>query len=79
MLIHLLIFIIFDTSMVSKHPKWKVNHFLSRLRHFENAHSLQSHLETHLDRYKAQYGVLLFLYSVILTKVRFIQEKTWEF
>ena len=42
-----------------------------RLRDFENAHSLQSHLETHLDRYKAQYGVLLFLYSVILTKVRF--------
>lgn len=51
-------------------------HSSVRLRDFENAHSLQSHLETHLDRYKAQYGVLLFLYSVILTKgVRKVREE----
>ncbi|XP_045604186.1 ubiquitin carboxyl-terminal hydrolase MINDY-3-like isoform X2 [Procambarus clarkii] len=47
-----------------------------RLRQFESAHSLQNHLETHLDKYKAQYGVLLFLYSVILTKgVRTVNEE----
>ncbi|XP_064077855.1 ubiquitin carboxyl-terminal hydrolase MINDY-3-like [Macrobrachium nipponense] len=43
-------------------------HSSVRLRQFESAHTLQTHLETHLDKYKAQYGVLLFLYSVILTK-----------
>lgn len=35
---------------------------------------MQNHLETHLDKYKAQYGVLLFLYSVILTKVMYCNE-----
>ncbi|XP_071527480.1 ubiquitin carboxyl-terminal hydrolase MINDY-3 homolog isoform X2 [Panulirus ornatus] len=39
-----------------------------RLRQFESVHSLQNHLETHLDKYKARYGVLLFLYSIVLTK-----------
>lgn len=42
-----------------------------RLRQFDNGHSLQNHLESHLHRYKSQYGVLLFLYSVILTKVQY--------
>lgn len=44
-----------------------------RLRQFESAHSLQNYLETHLDKYKAQYGVLLFLYSVLLTKVQLFE------
>ncbi|XP_042878766.1 ubiquitin carboxyl-terminal hydrolase MINDY-3 homolog [Penaeus japonicus] len=51
-------------------------HSSVRLRQFESAHSLQNYLETHLDKYKAQYGVLLFLYSVLLTKgVKAVREE----
>ncbi|KAK7065850.1 hypothetical protein SK128_014489, partial [Halocaridina rubra] len=43
-------------------------HSSVRLRQFESIHTLQAYLESNLEKYKAQYGVLLFLYSVILTK-----------
>lgn len=47
-----------------------------RIREFDSAHALQTHLERNLNKYKCQYGVLLFLYSVILTKgVTVVQEE----
>ncbi|CAL4138045.1 unnamed protein product [Meganyctiphanes norvegica] len=47
-----------------------------RIREFDSEHALQTHLERNLNKYKCQYGVLLFLYSVILTKgVSMVQEE----
>ncbi|KAK4304286.1 hypothetical protein Pmani_023759 [Petrolisthes manimaculis] len=56
------------TPQTSSAKDYTLFHSSVRLRQFDSGHSLQSHLESHLHRYKSQYGVLLFLYSVILTK-----------
>ncbi|XP_076034182.1 ubiquitin carboxyl-terminal hydrolase MINDY-3 [Oratosquilla oratoria] len=39
-----------------------------RLRQFDSKHNLQNYIECNIGKFKVQYGVLLFLYSLILTK-----------